>query len=197
MKVYFNHITRIPLLTAEEEYQLAKRVRAGDSAARERMITANLRFVVRIANDYVGCGLSIEDLIAEGNIGLMKAVDRFSPDGGCKLTTYAVHWIRQAIRRALARQSKTIRLPEHTLEKLARLRTIAAMLTEELGREPNDEELAEEMGLSRQKLAILRVAEQRTVSLDAPIGEDGSATLGDWIGDGSTSNPADVAATQE
>ena len=117
MKLYFNQITRIPLLTAAEEYQLAKRVRAGDSTARERMINANLRFVVRIANGYVGCGLSIEDLIAEGNIGLMKAVDRFNPDGGCKLTTYAVYWIRQSIRRALARQSKTIRLSEHTLEK--------------------------------------------------------------------------------
>lgn len=196
MNLYFKQICRIPLLTAEEEVQLANRVRTGDDAARERMINANLRFVARIANKYIGCGLSIEDLIAEGNIGLMKAVDRFQPNGGCKLTTYAVHWIRRSIQRALANQSKTIRLPEHLLMKLTTLRKIAAMLAGELGREPSDEELAEEMGLSRNKLAMLREAEHRTVSLDAPVGEDGSATLGDLIGDTRTSSPADAASVK-
>lgn len=195
MNVYFNEITLVPILTDAEENQLAKRVAAGDRAAREQMICANLRFVVKIAKKYAGCGLAIEDLIAEGNIGLMRAVDRFKPDDGCKLTTYAVYWIKCFIRRALARQSKTIRLPEHALEKLARLRKIATTLAGDLGREPTDEELAEEMGLSRPKLAMLREAEQRTVSLDAPVGEDGTATLGDLMGDAGTNNPAETAAT--
>jgi RNA polymerase primary sigma factor len=194
MNVYFSEISLVPLLTAAEELQLAKRVEAGDSAARDQMIRANLRFVVMIAKKYVGCGMAFEDLVSEGNLGLMRAVDRFKPDDGCRFTTYAVHWIKCFIRRALARQSKTIRLPEHALEKLTRLRKIAATLAAELGREPTDDELAEEMGLSRQRLAMLREADQRTVSLDAPVGEDGTATLGDLIGDALVSNPAESAA---
>jgi RNA polymerase primary sigma factor len=194
MSLYFKEITRTPLLTVAEEAELANRVRLGDSAARDHMIRANLRFVVTIAKKYIGCGLSIEDLISEGNRGLMKAVDRFKPDGGNKLTTYAVHWIRRSIQLALANQSKTIRLPEYMLEKLARLGKIAAMLAKELGREPTDEELAEEMGLSLRNLAMLRAAESRTVSLDAPVGEDGTAALGDMIGDAHAVNPADAAA---
>jgi RNA polymerase primary sigma factor len=194
MSLYFKEITRTPLLTVAEEAELANRVRLGDSAARDHMIRANLRFVVTIAKKYIGCGLSIEDLISEGNRGLMKAVDRFKPDGGNKLTSYAVYWIRRSIQLALANQSKTIRLPEHMLEKLARLGKVAAMLAKELGREPTDEELAEEMGLSRTKLALLRAAESRTVSLDAPVGEDGTAALGDMIGDAHAVNPADAAA---
>jgi RNA polymerase primary sigma factor len=191
--LYFKEITLTPLLTAAEETRLAERVRLGDSAARDHMIRANLRFVVTIAKKHVGCGLAFEDLIAEGNLGLMKAVDKFSPDVGSRFVTYAVYWIRRAIQIALANQARTIRLPEHLIGKLAKLGRIATLMAKELGREPADDELAEEMGLSRAKLAMLREAGRQTVSLDAPLGEDGPAALAEIIGDSQATDPADAA----
>ena len=151
---------------------MAERIKNGDKAARTHMIKANLRLVVKIAQDYSGYGLPLSDLISEGNIGLMKAVERFDPNKGGKLSTYGSWWIKQSIKRALANQSKTIRLPVHMVDKIARMRRISAMLSEALGREPTEEELAEELGLPRRKLAMLKRASQRPTSLDEPFGDD-------------------------
>jgi RNA polymerase primary sigma factor len=156
LKLYLREISRTPLLTAEEEVLLAERIKNGDPEARSHMIRANLRLVVKIAQDYANYGMPVTDLISEGNIGLMKAVERFDPEKGGKLSTYAAWWIKQSIKRALANQSKTIRLPVHMVDKIAKMRRIAAMLTEALGREPTDEELADEIGVPRRKLAMLR-----------------------------------------
>ena len=139
---YLREIGEIPLLTRADEHRLGKRIKRGDRAAREQMIRANLRLVVKIAHDYAGLGLPLLDLISEGNIGLMKGVERFDPNRGTKFSTYGAWWIKQAVRRALANQSKTIRLPVHLVDKLAKMRRIAIQLFDELGREPTDEELA-------------------------------------------------------
>jgi len=151
LKVYLKEISKTSLLTREQEVELAERIQAGDETAREHMIKANLRLVVKIAKDYSNYGLPLVDLISEGNMGLMKAVERFDPEKGGKLSTYAAWWIKQSIKRALANQSKTIRLPVHMVDKIARMRRVSVILTEELGREPSTEELAEELGLPHKK----------------------------------------------
>lgn len=192
LKLYLREISKTPLLTPEEEVQLAKRIKKGDKEARSHMIRANLRLVVKIAQDYAGYGLPISDLISEGNIGLMKAVERFDPKKGGKLSTYAAWWIKQSIKRALANQSKTIRLPVHMVDKIAKMRRISTILAEALGREPTDEELAEEIGLPRRKLAMLKQASQRPTSLDAPINEGEATEYGEIIGDERAANPLEM-----
>lgn len=192
LRIYFRQIGKTPLLTQEEEVQLAERIRAGDMEARTHMIKANLRLVVKIAQDYANYGLPLVDLISEGNIGLMKAIERFDPHRGAKLSTYASWWIKQSIRRALADQSKTIRLPVHMVDKISKMRRLAILLAEELGREPTEEELAAEIGIDRAKLAKLKAASQRTTSLDAPISDDDSTGLGDIIGDENALTPLEL-----
>jgi RNA polymerase primary sigma factor len=191
MRFYLREISRTPLLTIEEETELAERIKRGDQEARDHMIRANLRLVVKIAGDYSGYGVPMSDLVSEGNIGLMKAVERFDPEKGGKLSTYAAWWIKQSIKRSLANQSKTIRLPVHMVDKIARMRRIASMLTEALGREPTDDELATELGLPRQKVAMLKQAALRPTSLDAPVNEGEATEYGDIIGDEAASNPLD------
>jgi RNA polymerase primary sigma factor len=192
IKIYLREIGQTPLLTREEEVKLARRIKRGDQAARQQMIKANLRLVVKIAHDYSSYGLPLLDLISEGNIGLMKAVERFDPKKGGKLSTYAAWWIKQSIKRALANQSKTIRLPVHLVDKIARMRRVAMQLTEEFGREPTDEELGEELAMAPSKIAQLRTAAIRPASLDASVGQDDdSATLGDMIGDELAQDPSD------
>ncbi|MFD0895335.1 RNA polymerase sigma factor RpoD/SigA [Luteolibacter ambystomatis] len=194
LKLYLREISKTPLLTPEEEIQLAKRIKKGDKEARSHMIRANLRLVVKIAQDYAGYGLPISDLISEGNIGLMKAVERFDPKKGGKLSTYAAWWIKQSIKRALANQSKTIRLPVHMVDKIAKMRRISTILAEALGREPTEEELADEIGLPRRKLAMLKQASQRPTSLDAPINEGEATEYGEIIGDERAGNPLEMLA---
>jgi len=194
LRIYLREISKTPLLTPEEEIELSERIRKGDAEARAHMIRANLRLVVKIAQDYSNYGMPLSDLISEGNIGLMKAVERFDPEKGGKLSTYAAWWIKQSIKRALANQSKTIRLPVHMVDKIAKMRRISAMLTEVLGREPTDEELAEEIGVPRRKLAMLRQASQRPTSLDAPINEGEATEFGEIISDERAVNPLDMLA---
>lgn len=192
LKIYLREISKTPLLTADEEVELAERIKQGDPEARSHMIRANLRLVVKIAQDYAAYGLPVTDLISEGNIGLMKAVERFDPEKGGKLSTYAAWWIKQSIKRALANQSKTIRLPVHMVDKIAKMRRISTMLAEVLGREPTDEELADEIGLPRRKLAMLKQASQRPTSLDAPINEGEATEYSEVIGDEKAVNPLDM-----
>ncbi len=191
LKVYLREISKTPLLTPEEEISLAARIKKGDKAARDQMIRANLRLVVKIAQDYSAYGLPVTDLISEGNIGLMKAVERFDPNKGGKLSTYAAWWIKQSVKRALANQSKTIRLPVHMVDKIGKMRRIATMLSEALGREPTEEELAEELGIPRRKLAMLSQASQRPTSLDAQVNEGESTEYGEIIGDERAVSPFD------
>ena len=192
LKLYLREISKTPLLSIEEEVELAKRIQNGDPEARAHMIRANLRLVVKIAQDYSNYGLPVTDLISEGNIGLMKAVERFDPEKGGKLSTYAAWWIKQSIKRALANQSKTIRLPVHMVDKIAKMRRISSILAEALGREPTDEELADEVGLPRHKLSMLRQASQRPASLDAPINEGESSEYGEIISDERAENPLEM-----
>ncbi|HLH56355.1 MAG TPA: RNA polymerase sigma factor RpoD/SigA [Verrucomicrobiae bacterium] len=175
LQLYLREIGQVQLLTPEQEVELAKRIQKGDEEAREHMIKANLRLVVKIARDYEGLGLPLLDLINEGNIGLMKGVERFNPAKGAKLSTYAALWIKQAIRRALGNQSKTIRLPVHVVDKMAQIRLAERKLREGLGRVATDEEVASEMGFSLRQVKLYREAGKAPVSLDAPIteGEDG------------------------
>jgi len=189
IRLYLREIGQVKLLTPAEEVELAALVKQGDRQARELMIKANLRLVVKIARDYEGLGLPLLDLINEGNIGLMKAVERFDPSKGGKLSTYGSWWIKQAIKRALANQSKTIRLPVHLVDKITRMRRVATRLMEELGRERTDEELAEELGLSAARVAQLRTAAIRPASLDAPIGDDESGNFGDLVRDENAATP--------
>src|SRR6187399_3557997 len=156
IKIYLREIGQIPLLTPEQEIELAAKIKRGDSEARALMIRSNLRLVVKIAQDYANYGLPLLDLISEGNIGLMKAVERFDPNKGGKLSTYAAWWIKQSIKRALANQSKTIRLPVHMVDKISKMRRVAMAMSEELGREPTDDELSEEIGIDRSKLSQLK-----------------------------------------
>lgn len=168
---------------------MARLVRKGNEEARTRMIKSNLRLVVKIANDYANFSLPLLDLISEGNIGLIKAVERFDPDKGGKLSTYAAWWIKQSIKRALANQSKTIRLPVHLVDKIAKLRKVALALTEELHREPTDDEIAAEIGLPVNKVAHLKSVSIRPTSLDAPIGDDEGTEFGNLVGDENATNP--------
>ena len=191
-QLYLRQIGEYPLITVEEEVVLARRIKKGDQEARHKMVRSNLRLVVKIARDYSNFGLPLLDLISEGNIGLMKAVERFDPQKGGKLSTYAAWWIKQSIKRALANQSKTIRLPVHLVDKIAKLRRVSAQLTEELGREPSDLELAEEVGMAEAKVAALKSAAIRPTSLDQPISDDDSTALGDIIGDDQAFDPYEI-----
>ncbi len=187
--LYLREVGETKLLTIKEENQLAARIKKGDKKARELMIKANLRLVVKIAREYEDYGMPLLDLINEGNIGLMKAVERFDPSKGAKLSTYSAWWIKQAIKRALANQSKTIRLPVHVVDKLFHMRRATVKLMEILGREPSDEELADELGYSARKIAQLRTAAIRPASLEAPLGDDDSSRIADVIGDDSALTP--------
>ncbi len=190
IKTYLQEIGKIPLLTPAQEITLARRIQAGEKEARDLMIKSNLRLVVKIAHDYKDFGLPVLDLISEGNIGLVKAVERFDPDKGGKLSTYAAWWIKQSIKRALANQSKTIRLPVHLVDKISRMRKMAMALTEEFGREPTDQELADELEMPVNKVSHLKSVSVRPTSLNAPIGEDGNNTeFGEIVGDDNAPTP--------
>ena len=191
IRIYLREIGQTQLLTPKQEVQLAKRIKKGDEAARQLMIRANLRLVVKIAHDYARYGLPLLDLISEGNIGLMKAVTRFDPKKGGKLSTYAAWWIKQAIKRALANQSKTIRLPAHLVDKISRMRRTAHAMTQETGREPTEEELAKRLGVSAATVNQWQTVSLKPTSLDAPIGEDGGGEFGDIIGDEKAQTPYD------
>src|SRR3569833_3077807 len=189
IKLYLREIGQGKLLTPQEEIELAARIKKGDKKAREQMIKANLRLVVKIARDYEGIGLPLLDLISEGYIGLMKAVERFDPAKGGKLSTYGSWWIKQSIKRALANQSMTIRLPVHLVDKISKMRRTAMKLQEEFGREPTDEELGEELGISAARVAQLRTAAIRPASLDAPIGDDESNNFAEVVQDENADTP--------
>jgi RNA polymerase primary sigma factor len=189
---YLREIGRIPLLTLEQEIELAAKIKKGDAEARERMINSNLRLVVTIAHDYANLGLPLLDLISEGNIGLTKAVERFDPAKGAKLSTYAMWWIKQSIKRALANQSKTIRLPVHLVDKIAKVRRVSLQMSDELGREPTDDELGEEIGIAGKKVGRLKSVGISPASLDAPIGDDDSTEFGDVIGDEEAQTPFEL-----
>ena len=189
IKLYLREIGQVKLLTPQEEIELAARIKKGDKKAREQMIKANLRLVVKIARDYEGIGLPLLDLISEGNIGLMKAVERFDPAKGGKLSTYGSWWIKQSIKRALANQSKTIRLPVHLVDKISKMRRLAMRLQEELGREPTDEELAIEMDMPVSRVTQMRLAAIRPASLDAPIGDDDSNNFAEVVQDENADTP--------
>ena len=192
IKIYLREIGQIPLLTPLQEIELAAKIKRGDSKARSLMIRANLRLVVKIAHDYANLGLPLLDLISEGNIGLMKAVERFDPAKGGKLSTYAAWWIKQSIKRALANQSKTIRLPVHLVDKISKMRRVSLQMSEELGREPTDDELAEEIGLSSGKVSQLKTVAIRPASLDAPISDDDSTEFGEIVGDDEAMTPFEM-----
>src|SRR5881398_3202298 len=192
LKRYLQEIGQFRLLTPQQEVELAGKIKRGDAAARERMINANLRLVVTIARDYANFGLPLLDLISEGNIGLTKAVERFDPNKGAKLSTYAMWWIKQSIKRALANQSKTIRVPVHLADKLAKMRRVSLQMSDELGREPTDEELGEEIGIASEKVARLKSVGIRPASLDAPIAEDDSTEFAEVIGDHEAQTPFEL-----
>ncbi len=189
IRYYLDQIGKTPLLTLEEETALARRVLKGDEAARQKMIQSNLRLVVRIAKDYDNFGLSLMDLISEGNFGLIKAVERFDPDKGGKLSTYASWWIKQAIKRALASNGKTIRLPVHMVDRIAQMRRVTARLTVEIGREPHNDEIAMAMEIPLSKVVHMQSIANRAASLDQPVGIEGDATLGDLVKDESERTP--------
>ena len=189
--LYLREIGQVKLLTPEEEIVLAAKIKRGDKKARELMIKANLRLVVKIARDYEGIGLPLLDLISEGNIGLMKAVERFDPKKGGKLSTYGSWWIKQSIKRALANQSKTIRLPVHLVDKISKMRRVGMKLQEELGREATDEELADELNMTAARVRQMRLAAIRPASLDAPIGDDDSNNFSDVVEDENATSPYD------
>jgi len=192
LKRYLHEIGQFPLLTPQQEIELAGKIKKGDAAAREQMINANLRLVVTIARDYTNLGLPLLDLISEGNIGLTKAAERFEPTKGAKLSTYAMWWIKQSIKRALANQSKTIRLPVHLADKVAKVRRLSLRMSDELGREPTDDELGEEIGIDSDKIARLKSVGIRPTSLDAPITDDDSTEFGDVIGDNEAQTPFEL-----
>ncbi|MBA2878935.1 RNA polymerase sigma factor RpoD [Anoxybacillus ayderensis] len=194
VRMYLKEIGRVPLLSAEEEIELAKRIEQGDEEAKRRLAEANLRLVVSIAKRYVGRGMLFLDLIQEGNMGLIKAVEKFDYRKGYKFSTYATWWIRQAITRAIADQARTIRIPVHMVETINKLIRVQRQLLQDLGREPSPEEIAEEMDLTPEKVReILKIA-QEPVSLETPIGEEDDSHLGDFIEDQDATSPAEHAA---
>ncbi len=188
-QLYLRQIAQYPLLSTAREIELAAKIKKGNKAAKAEMIRANLRLVVKIARDYANLGLPLLDLISEGNIGLVKAVERFDPAKGGKLSTYGSWWIKQSIKRALANQGKTIRLPVHLVDKIAKIRRVGAGLSDELGREATDEEIAEEVGMNAGKVTQLKQAAIRPASLDAPVGEDDSTEFGEMVGDVAAVDP--------
>jgi len=189
IRLYLQEIGKTPLLKPSEEVELAAQIQAGSMRAREKMIKANLRLVVKIAHDYANFGLPLLDLISEGNIGLVKAVERFDPAKGGKLSTYAAWWIKQSIKRALANQSKTIRLPVHLVDKIAKMRRTAMEIEEELGRPATDDELALVLDMPVNKVAHLKSVSVRPTSLDAPVGDDDGTEFGELIGDENSIDP--------
>jgi len=192
LQLYLREIGKTPLLTREEENKLAAQVKRGSKRAREQMIKANLRLVVKISHDYANFGMPLLDLINEGNIGLMKAVERFNPRKGAKLSTYAALWIKQSIRRALSNQSKTIRLPVHIVDKVHKLNRASQKLTERFGREPSDAELAVSLDVSAAKVAALRKLGVSPISLDAPIGDEDDSRFGDIVQDDGAMTPYEL-----
>jgi len=188
-QLYLKEIGQTALLTIQQENELAARIKKGDKVAREQMIKANLRLVVKIARDYEGYGVPLLDLISEGNIGLMKGVERFDPSKGAKLSTYSAWWIKQAIKRALANQGKTIRLPVHVVDKLFHIRRAEARLQEAFGREATDDEIAEELDTTPEKIRELRTASQRPASLEAPLGYDSDNRVADVVADENAEDP--------
>ena len=194
VKVYLKEIGRVPLLTAEEEIELATRMKNGDVEAKKRLSEANLRLVVSIAKRYVGRGMLFLDLIQEGNLGLIKAVEKFDYTKGYKFSTYATWWIRQAITRAIADQARTIRIPVHMVETINKLIRVSRQLLQELGREPTPEEIAEEMNMPVERVREILKISQEPVSLETPIGEEEDSHLGDFIQDDNVPVPADAAA---
>jgi RNA polymerase primary sigma factor len=191
LQLYLREIGQVKLLTPQEEIELARRIKRGDKRARERMIKANLRLVVKIARDYEGMGLPLLDLINEGNIGLMKGVERFDPNKGAKLSTYASWWIKQSIKRALANQAKTIRLPVHVVDKVTHIRRAEMKLREAFERDPTDEELAHELDLDPRRIRQYRQASKAPVSLDSPIGDDESERVSEIVADPNAAAPFD------
>jgi len=189
LALYMRSVSEVPLLTPDQELELAERIRCGDSAARDLMIRANLRFVIKIAREYEHLGLPLLDLINEGNIGLMLAVDRYDPRKGARLSTYSVLWIRQRIRRALASQGKTIRMPVYAVDQIYHIGRAERRLREELGRDATVTELTEELGLTSDRIGELRLAATRPASLDAPMGDDDATRLADVVADESAELP--------
>ena len=194
VRMYLKEIGRVPLLTADEEIELARRMEAGDESARHRLEEANLRLVVSIAKRYVGRGMLFLDLIQEGNLGLLKAVEKFDYSKGYKFSTYATWWIRQAITRALADQARTIRIPVHMVETINKLVRVSRSLLQELGRDATAEEIAKEMGLSVVRVREIMKIAQEPVSLETPVGEEEDSHLGDFIEDEAALDPADAAS---
>ena len=195
VKMYLKDIGRVPLLSADEEVELAKRMQEDDVAAKKRLSEANLRLVVSIAKRYVGRGMLFLDLIQEGNLGLMKAVEKFDYQKGFKFSTYATWWIRQSITRAIADQARTIRIPVHMVETINKLTRVQRVLLQELGREPTPEEIAEKMGVTEDRVREIQKIAQDPVSLETPIGEEEDSHLGDFIEDEKTMTPSDSVAT--
>ncbi|MEG0145878.1 MAG: RNA polymerase sigma factor RpoD [Clostridia bacterium] len=194
VRMYLKEIGKVPLLTADEEISLAQRMEAGDEDAKHKLSEANLRLVVSIAKRYVGRGMLFLDLIQEGNLGLIKAVEKFDYRKGYKFSTYATWWIRQAITRAIADQARTIRIPVHMVETINKLIRVSRQLMQEYGHDPSPEEIAEEMGISEEKVReIIKIA-QEPVSLETPIGEEEDSHLGDFIPDDDAPAPAEAAA---
>ena len=194
VRMYLKEIGKVPLLSAEEEIELAKRMELGDQEAKKRLAEANLRLVVSIAKRYVGRGMLFLDLIQEGNLGLIKAVEKFDYRKGYKFSTYATWWIRQAITRAIADQARTIRIPVHMVETINKLIRVSRQLLQELGREPSPEEIAAEMSMPVERVREILKISQEPVSLETPIGEEEDSHLGDFIQDDNVPVPADAAA---
>ncbi len=194
VKVYLKDIGKVALLSTEEETELAEKMMQGDEWAKKRLSEANLRLVVSIAKRYVGRGMHLLDLIQEGNLGLMKAVEKFDYTKGFKFSTYATWWIRQAITRAIADQARTIRIPVHMVETINKLIKISRQLLQDLGREPTPEEIAEAMGITVEKVVEIQTIAQDPVSLETPIGEEEDSNLGTFIEDEKSASPSDVVA---
>ena len=194
VRMYLKEIGKVPLLTSDEEIELAKRIELGDEEAKQRLAEANLRLVVSIAKRYVGRGMQFLDLIQEGNLGLIKAVEKFDYKKGYKFSTYATWWIRQAITRAIADQARTIRIPVHMVETINRVIRTSRQLLQELGREPSPEEIADKMNMPVDRVREIMKISQEPVSLETPIGEEEDSHLGDFIQDDHVAVPADAAA---
>ncbi|MBQ8407135.1 MAG: RNA polymerase sigma factor RpoD [Clostridia bacterium] len=193
VKMYLKDIGKVPLLSADDEIELAKKMQEGDEEAKKRLSEANLRLVVSIAKRYVGRGMHFLDLIQEGNMGLMKAVEKFDYQKGFKFSTYATWWIRQSITRAIADQARTIRIPVHMVETISKLTRVQRLLLQELGREPTPAEIAEKMGVTEERVVEIQKIAQDPVSLEAPIGEEDDSHLGDFIEDPKAATPSDSA----
>ena len=193
---YMQAISKTPLLTAQEEVTLANKIKKGDLKARERMIASNLRLVVKIARDYMNFGLPLMDLISEGNIGLIKAVERFDPYKGGKLSTYAAWWIKQSIKRSLANNSKTIRIPVHLVDRISKMRKITQELTDTFDRPPTDDEIAYAMGIPTNKVSHLKSISLNPSSLDAPVNADSETSFGDLVGDENQATPLENLETK-